>query len=77
MSMNSGNKLRKVTTMKSKKYTTKTLGGTSLQHENRCNVTLEKIDHVMGNKVMDESNERTCNDEEKYTNKYFKGRYYY
>ena len=31
----------------------------------------------MGNKVMDESNERTCDDEEKYTNKNFKGRYYY
>ena len=77
MSMNFGNKLRKVTTTKSKMYTTKTLGSTSLQHESRCNVKLEKIDHVMGNKVMDESNERTCNDEEKYTNKYFKSRYYY
>ena len=50
MPVNSGNKLRKVTTMKSKKYAIKTLGSTSLQHESRCNVKLEKIDHVMGNK---------------------------
>ena len=42
MTMNSGNKLRKVTTMKSKSYATKTLGSTSLQHESRCNVKLEK-----------------------------------